>query len=727
MPKMDEKKSVTLPTEDHRDPVIEFRGLSFGYPDHPLLLHDIDLKLFRGERTVLLGANGAGKSTLFKLLTGLVEPKDGQIIFHGKAFKPKGKALHELRSSVGMVFQDPDHQLFASTVRQEVSFGAMNLELPEQEVRRRTEAALQLTGLEALSAQAVQYLSFGQKKRVSIADLLVMDSEVLLLDEPTAWLDPGNTRLITSLLASLAESGIGLFTATHDVDWAYAFSERMVLLHEGRILYDGPTATGFADRELMEKAGLPVPVMLGVSRLLGGLGLELGETEARTMSDLSSWCETHRERPAGDGCGSPSTVEAGQQRPSVFPMETDKLSNDGKRKLRCGYTTGSCATAGALASVLLRKGLIEPDCLHVDILTPEDKTLRIPLASAERLSDGSWRCGIIKDGGDDPDATHGLLIRTTVRENDQPGQFRFVGGQGVGTVTLPGLKVEPGEPAINPAPRQMIERALSPYLPENGGFTVEIDVPDGERVAAKTFNPRLGIEGGISIIGTTGLVVPMSEEAFKDSLKVELTMARATEHPDDVVLSFGNTSDKLAAACLPPEAGRVVACSNFVGYMLRESARLGFRRVTLSGPLGKIIKVSAGIFNTHSHVADARVEITVATAALLGASSALLEELSQCKATDAALVLLEKEGLRESFIAEVARKAVRAMEVFEHLGLDARVLMSDGKGQFLIYHDGDLAQTDAEVVPSVVADASAHRMEAEGGSAAETQAEGREG
>lgn len=666
-------------------PILSFRQLQFAYPDQPVLLHDLSLDIHAGEIIVLLGPNGSGKSTLFKLMTGLLKPCAGEIRFCGERLTYSASMLRRLRQTVGMVFQDPDHQLFASTVEQEVSFGAVNLRLDAGEVRRRTSRALKDTALESLAHHAVQYLSFGQKKRVSVADLLVMHADVILLDEPTAWLDPPNQTRVTELLRRLADQGTSLVIATHDVDWAYAFGERMVLLKDGAIRFDGPVSEGFGNAALLEESQLSVPMVRAVQQYLTDCGFRAapGAEVPRTVSALQHWL-------AGGGCapgsGWPEPVAATATLIEQDLADTARahFRSPAQRQLKSGLTTGSCATAAALASAMLNAGEQLPEDRRLTVMSPQGQPLTLTIADCVREADGRWLCSVLKDGGDDPDVTTGLPIQAVVSPNDRRGQVCFEGGEGVGRVTLPGLKIPPGEPAINPGPRAMMTAALQPYLPPDGGLTVCIRIPGGRERALKTFNSRLGIEGGLSVIGTTGIVEPMSETAMIDSLAEAVHVAAADpQHGDRIVLAFGNTAERFARAHLPASRGTVVICSNFIAEMLREAAGCGVRHVTLAGPLGKIIKVSAGIFNTHSHVADARQEILVANAALMGVGGSDLAALAACRTTDAALPVLETLGLKTDFCRRIAERCCQAIEAYEHLGLTADCLMSDGAGRFL--------------------------------------------
>ena len=318
----------------------------------------------------------------------------------------------------------------------------------------------------------------------------------------------------------------------------------------------------------------------------------------------------------------------------------DTLWHNGK-SYRKGYTTGSCATAAAKVAALmvLRQQVIN----QVSIVTPSGVTLRLnveqPLICGQQAS-----AAIRKDGGDDVDATHGMLIFAQVALNDS-GSISIVGGEGVGTVTRKGIGLPVGSSAINRTPLHTIEEAVREVIGPERGAEIVIFAPEGEERAQKTYNGRLGILGGISIIGTTGIVTPMSEESWKRSLALELEMKRA-QGMTSVILVPGNHGERFVQEQMQLNGDRVVTMSNFVGYMLQETQRLGFRRVVLVGHLGKLIKVAAGIFHTHSHIADGRMETLVTRLALMGAPRELLQAVFECSTTEAAMELIEQHGLQ---------------------------------------------------------------------------------
>lgn len=328
------------------------------------------------------------------------------------------------------------------------------------------------------------------------------------------------------------------------------------------------------------------------------------------------------------------------------------------KEYRKGYTTGSCATAAARVAALmvLRQHVID----QVSIVTPSGITLCLNVE--QPLIEGqSATAAIRKDGGDDVDATHGMLIFARVKLNDS-GNIELQGGCGIGVVTRKGIGLPVGSPAINRTPRQTIEAAVREVIGPARGANIEIFAPEGEARARKTYNDRLGILGGISIIGTTGIVTPMSEESWKRSLALELEMKRAAGL-DKVILVPGNHGERFVREQLELDGNCVVTMSNFVGYMVQEAVRLGFRHIVLIGHPGKLIKIAAGIFHTHSHIADGRMETLVAHLALMGAPLALLQDVSRCSTTEEALEIIAEQGWSAVFTVLAARICERVLEM----------------------------------------------------------------
>ena len=353
-------------------------------------------------------------------------------------------------------------------------------------------------------------------------------------------------------------------------------------------------------------------------------------------------------------------------------MEEKKFHNS--KLLRYGYTTGSCAAAAAKAAAqMLRTG--QP-VSQVRIVTPSGVPLTLDVLDPV-LGEDSASCAIRKVGGDDPDATSGLLIYATVRPI--PQGIRIDGGPGVGRVTKPGLDQPVGAAAINHVPRQMIEAAVAEALQgASGGMEVIISVPGGEEVGKRTFNPHLGIVGGISILGTSGIVEPMSEQALVDTTRVELNMCRAGG-ATDLLLTVGNYGDDFASCKLGLSLAGRIKCSNFIGQTLSDAISLGFRRVLLIGHIGKLVKLGAGIMNTHSAQGDARMEILVSCALARGASLEALRAVVACITTEAALEELRRFGLLEETMKELGERIGQQLDRRFGRFLELGVLVFSGQ------------------------------------------------
>lgn len=323
----------------------------------------------------------------------------------------------------------------------------------------------------------------------------------------------------------------------------------------------------------------------------------------------------------------------------------------GRQKLRCGYTTGTCAAAAAAgAAARLLTGETLP---AVRIITPAGVAVEAELLQ-HAAGEGWAACAVRKDGGDDPDVTDGALIFTRVERTDTPGII-IDGGEGVGRVTLPGLDQPVGAAAINSTPRRMIGEQMEAVMAKTGytgGLRAVISVPEGETLAKRTFNPRLGIVGGISILGTSGIVKPMSEAALIDSLYLEMDQRRAAG-TEDLLLTPGNYGESFAREVLGLNLDRWCMCSNYLGAAIDHAAGAGFRSVLVVGHLGKLIKAAAGCMNTHSKTADARRETLTAHAALAGADGALLRALFDSPTTDAGVELLKQAGLLGPVMASI--------------------------------------------------------------------------
>lgn len=326
----------------------------------------------------------------------------------------------------------------------------------------------------------------------------------------------------------------------------------------------------------------------------------------------------------------------------------------GKEKLRCGYTTGSCAAAAAKAAAeMLISGI---KLSKVQINTPKGIILDLDVLDAE-ISDNCAKCAIKKDSGDDPDITDGILVYAKVSR--LTFGIEITGGKGVGIVTKVGLDQAVGAYAINSVPRKMITLAVGEIAEKydyHGGFKVEISVPEGENIAKKTFNPRMGIVGGISIIGTSGIVEPMSNSALIETIRLEEKMRRAEGH-NTLLLTIGNYSEGYIQRSMPFALEKSVKCSNFIGEAIDIALEFGFESILIIGHMGKLVKLGAGIMNTHSAQADGRMDVLVTCGLLAGADSEMLKKLPDCVTVDAALDILKTSGMLEKTLEILADRA----------------------------------------------------------------------
>nr|WP_325196545.1 cobalt-precorrin-5B (C(1))-methyltransferase CbiD [uncultured Oscillibacter sp.] len=341
-------------------------------------------------------------------------------------------------------------------------------------------------------------------------------------------------------------------------------------------------------------------------------------------------------------------------------MALDYYVRSGQKLLRCGYTTGTCAALAAAGATRLLLTGRPPETLR--LVTP--KGVAVEVEPAEwAAEDGKARCAVYKDGGDDADITTGHLVVAAVTKT--ASGITIDGGKGVGRVTKPGLDQPVGAAAINHVPRRMIGQAVQAVCEEagyEGGLSVVISVPDGEELARRTFNPMLGIEGGISILGTSGIVEPMSIQAIVDTIAVEMHQA-AVSGARDILLTPGNYGlDFLKETALIPENIPCVKFSNFVGEALDIAASEGFQTALLVGHIGKLVKLAGGVMNTHSKWADCRMELFCAHAAVCGGTTALCRRLMEAATTDACIALLDETGLRESVLESLLAAIQRHLD-----------------------------------------------------------------
>lgn len=356
----------------------------------------------------------------------------------------------------------------------------------------------------------------------------------------------------------------------------------------------------------------------------------------------------------------------------------DMYIETGGKKLRCGYTTGSCSAGAAKAAtkILFNEAEILSE---IEITSPKEINITMPIESIVKFDD-YVECTILKDSGDDPDSTKGIEIKAKVRKisnskhkfseefNELEDKERVIikGGIGVGVVTKDGLFVPKGEPAINPVPRKMIKEEVIKVLPNGEKVEVTILVPQGVEIAKKTFNPRLGIEGGISILGTTGIVYPMSEEALKASIKLEITQKALNN--ERLILTFGNLGDNYCKE-LGFKEDQIVICSNFIGFALETCVSCKVKSIVIIGHIGKMSKIAYGCFNTHSRVNGVRLEVIGLELALLGYDISLVEKVLKEKTCEGAVKMLGDgylklyENIGKKIVAKISEYVYGELEV----------------------------------------------------------------
>ena len=352
-------------------------------------------------------------------------------------------------------------------------------------------------------------------------------------------------------------------------------------------------------------------------------------------------------------------------------MITDKP----KKFLRGGYTTGACAAAGVKAALILAKtGEVVS---RVKILALDGTPLDIPIAKVEKISDKKFCAEVVKDSGDDPDITNGVSVFATIKIIDGE-EIIFRAGEGVGTVTKSGLSIPVGEPAINRGPRQLIKNVAEEFSIK--GLEVEISVPNGAELAKKTLNPTLGIFGGISVIGTTGVLRPMSEEAFKKSLVPQIDVAKAAGF-DALVFVPGKIGETIALKFGLPKAA-IVQTSNFIGYMLEAAAERGIKQIILCGHIGKLAKVAAGIFYTHNRIADGRLETLAAYSAAEGLPPEEVQKILSANTAEDAAKIISDNKLERVYKKISARASLRAKR-YTFGELEVGTILVDYAGKIL--------------------------------------------
>ena len=625
------------------DFLCETQELSIGYGKTPLA-EKIALGVRRGEILTLIGPNGAGKSTLLKTLAGQLSPLGGAVLLDGQKLTEYSGTERAKKMALMLPHT---RRMELTTCFEFVSAGRIpytgRLGILSDEDRQQVRSALELVGASALADRDFNCISDGQRQRILLARAVCQQPEMILLDEPTSFLDVKGKIELLSILQKLAhEQGLAVILSLHELDMAEKISDAVVCVSPR-----------------------------GVSDILTPREAFAAEN-IRTLYGLS---EAQYETVFG--------------RPKPDKPKFEHYVRSGQKLLRCGYTTGTCAALGAAGAARLLLTGKTPET--VALRTPKGIVVEVAPLFCRTTPTGA-ECAIEKDGGDDVDVTTGLPVVAAVELRTETTEISIRGGKGVGRVTKAGLDQPVGEAAINHVPRQMIAEALRREA-ENaaypGGFAVTISIEGGEEVAKKTFNPHIGVEGGLSVLGTSGIVEPMSQQAILDTIQLEMNQASLRAGtPRRLILAPGNYGLDYLHETYPEFAPiPVVKTSNFIGDTLDMAAAAKFEEVLLVGHVGKLVKLAGGIMNTHSHTADCRTELFCTHAALCGASREVCAALMEAATTDACLEILDGASLREP-VLESLLKAVQ-------LHLDRRAADSFRIGAVLFSNQhGPLGQTE---------------------------------
>ena len=621
----------------------ETNDLAIGYGKAPLA-EAIAVGVPRGKTLTLIGPNGAGKSTLLKTLAGQLAPVGGTVLLDGQdltSYTGNARAQklalmlpHTRRTELTTCFE------FAAAGRIPYT-GRLGI-LSEAD-KQAVGDALALVGASHLADRDFNCISDGQRQRILLARAICQQPEIILLDEPTSFLDiKGKIELLTILQKLAHAQNLAVIVSLHELDMAQKISDAVVCVSPGSVSGVLTPEQAFAPENI---------------RTLYRLTAEQYETLF------------------------------GPPKPAKPKFE--HYVRSGQKLLRCGYTTGTCAALAAAGAARLLLTGTTPET--VALRTPKGIVVEVAPLLCRKTADGA-ECAIEKDGGDDVDVTTGLPVIAQVALLPDASGVVISGGKGVGRVTKPGLDQPVGEAAINHVPREMITEALhreAENAAYQGGFSVTISIEGGEEVAKRTFNPHIGVEGGLSVLGTSGIVEPMSQQAILDTIQLEMNQASLRAGtPRRLILAPGNYGLDYLHETYPKFAAvPVVKTSNFIGDTLDMAASAKFEEVLLVGHVGKLVKLAGGIMNTHSHTADCRTELFCAHAALCGVSRKVCTALMDAATTDACLDILDAADLR----APVLESLLRAIQ----LHLDRRAAGTFRVGAILFSNQhGPLGQTE---------------------------------
>ncbi len=657
--------------------------LSVGYRGK-VLLGNINIGIEKGKILTLVGPNGTGKSTILKTIIRQLE-KIGGTVYVGKQ-DMKTWNVREMAKQVSVVLTEKIHPELM-TCEEVVAMGrypytnALGKMTPED--KKVVEKALRTVHGEELAERDFSSLSDGQKQRIMLARAICQEPEMLVLDEPTAYLDIRFKMDLLNVLRDMADrEGLMVVMSLHEVELAKRVSDKVLCIGEEGIDRYGTPKEVFTPGYIAKLFHVDMSTPLAQS-YIAELEREDVRQESMTQADA---LQRDREQESVTQTGGIQKDEAQESVAQTDGMQQDEAQESvtqaagtqsgagvrhvNQKTLRCGVTTGTCAAAAAGAA--MKKLLEGIEIPYMEVNTPKGVTVQIPVIYGE--STGEY-CEVFvkKDSGDDPDVTNGTRIgiraerlaeafpsdRLEKAFRDEKYQGLYLdGGTGVGRVTKSGLEQSVGQAAINRVPREMIfsqAEAVRKQAESREAFLLTVLVPEGEALAKKTFNPMLGIEGGISILGTSGILEPMSEKAIVDTIETQIRqMQRNGER--NLLVTPGNYGQGYVTEKLGFSLENSVKCSNYIGETIDLAVSYGMKRLLLVGNIGKMAKLGAGIMNTHSRMADGRAEILGFHLMLCGGSREQLEELSACITTEEMLKKLEGWQLKEAVMESLCQK-----------------------------------------------------------------------
>ncbi len=643
------------------DYYFQTQKMSVGYQKVPLI-SDMEFGLNKGEILTLIGPNGAGKSTILKSIARQLSLVAGTAFLDGKELSEYSAA--ELSQRMAVVFTD---KLYGElmTCEDVVATGRYpytgHFGILSGADRQAVREAMELVHVAELKDRQFGKISDGQRQRIMLARAICQEPEIILLDEPTSYLDIRyKLEFLEALQEMAAKKKLSVIMSLHELDLAQRISDKVLCIGERGV----------------ERFGTPEEIFAGEYLC------ELFHIKGKLLDYANSL--------------------------GYFTADEVRYRMKNQKQLRCGITTGTCAAAAAKGAAALFVAGVGRESVKID--TPKGVTVDVPVEISLNTLE-KCECMVVKDSGDDPDVTNHARVYVSVEEisdSEEVSEFAFTdqdypalwldGGEGVGRITKQGLEQQVGQAAINAVPRRMIFQAVGEICKAyeySGKLLITVRIPEGKNLAQKTFNPVLGIEGGISILGTSGILEPMSERAIVDTIEAQIRQLKA-QGRKSLLLTPGNFGQGYVSKYLKLKLSQSVKCSNYIGETLDLAVSYGMEDCLLVGNIGKLIKLAAGIMNTHSKVADGRGEIMAVHTVLQGGTCEMARELMGCITTEEMLGKLEAWGLREAVMESLCDK------IQEHMSRRAGNKMRFGVILFSEKY-GFLGQTkDAEAVLEVL-------------------------